>query len=44
MSKPKPKNRFQQAKTAAKRTGNLPNTDKVSQGKAALKKLLNPNR
>lgn len=35
-----PKNRLQQAKKAAKRTGNLRNTNKVSQGKAALKKLL----
>ena len=34
-------NRFQQVKTAAKRTGNLPNKNKVSQGKAALKELLN---
>ncbi len=44
MAGTKPKNRFQQAKTAAKHTGNLPNTDKFGQGKAALKKLLNPNR
>lgn len=38
------KNRLQQARTAAKRTGNLPNSTKVRQGKAGLKKLLNPDK